>query len=236
MGIKVDLLGRTFGRLTVIHEAGRSSSGKVLWLCECQCGRMRTVVSNNLQTGASESCGSCSRIPDLLGKQFDAVKVIKYNGLIKHGNNNVASWLCEDINGFKKVMTTSSLNMRKNTNAIHKYTAEESAIMNVYVKYKSSAKTAKRIFALSFNEFRSLISKRCYYCNSEPTNNSRSNGLTSIIVKYNGLDRVDSSKGYTLDNIVPCCGDCNTMKLDMTTDEFFNKIKIIYNNFFGGGL
>jgi len=42
------------------------------------------------------------------------------------------------------------------------------------------------------------------------------------------IDRVDSSKGYTNDNIVLCCDSINTMKNQMGRDEFFEKIKQIY--------
>ena len=32
---KLDLTGQRFGRLVVIKEAGRSSDGRVRWLCKC---------------------------------------------------------------------------------------------------------------------------------------------------------------------------------------------------------
>jgi hypothetical protein len=34
-----------------------------------------------------------------------------------------------------------------------------------------------------------------------------------------GLDRLDNSKGYDLDNVVPCCGDCNRLRGDRLTPE-----------------
>jgi len=46
----------------------------------------------------------------------------------------------------------------------------------------------------------------------------------------NGLDRVDSSKGYIKDNVVTCCENCNRAKLDLTQQEFFAMIKSIYEN------
>ena len=30
--------------------------------------------------------------------------------------------------------------------------------------------------------------------------------------KYNGIDRINNSKGYTIDNCVPCCFMCNYSK------------------------
>jgi hypothetical protein len=43
----------------------------------------------------------------------------------------------------------------------------------------------------------------------------------------NGLDRIDSSIGHVLENVVPCCFDCNIMKSNRTVDEFLAHIKKI---------
>jgi len=37
---------------------------------------------------------------------------------------------------------------------------------------------------------------------------------------YNGIDRIDSSKGYIKDNIRPCCGICNKAKRDLSDSVF----------------
>lgn len=57
MGKFVDLTGKTFGRLTVIGEAGRSKAGYALWKCRCECGNFKIVQSRHLNSGASKSCG-----------------------------------------------------------------------------------------------------------------------------------------------------------------------------------
>ena len=49
------------------------------------------------------------------------------------------------------------------------------------------------------------------------------------VAKFNGIDRIDSNIGYTVNNCVPCCTICNHMKNDLTTDEFYNHIKLLYN-------
>lgn len=48
--------GMKFGRLTVIRRA-RGSNG---WMCECDCGKISFVLSGNLTSGNSKSCG-CAR-------------------------------------------------------------------------------------------------------------------------------------------------------------------------------
>ena len=62
-----------------------------------------------------------------------------------------------------------------------------------------------------------LIIQPCHYCGEKPFD-------------YNGLDRVDNSKGYEIDNVVPCCRYCNSFKLDRTVEEFKAHIIKIYNH------
>lgn len=57
MGKFIDLTDQRFGRLVVLHEAGRSKAGKVLWLCQCDCGNTKIVVGGDLRSGKTTSCG-----------------------------------------------------------------------------------------------------------------------------------------------------------------------------------
>lgn len=50
-------LGEKYGRLTVIEYAGKDHRGKHLWKCLCECGNIKIVVSDNLSSGKSKSCG-----------------------------------------------------------------------------------------------------------------------------------------------------------------------------------
>lgn len=52
-----NLLGRTFGSLTVDERAGNSKAGRARWLCVCACGRYCIVLGNNLLRGRQVSCG-----------------------------------------------------------------------------------------------------------------------------------------------------------------------------------
>jgi len=57
MAKKRDLLGLKFGRLLVIKEAGVNKNGKYIWLCKCDCGNEKLILSQRLINGASQSCG-----------------------------------------------------------------------------------------------------------------------------------------------------------------------------------
>lgn len=52
-----DRTGDQYGRLTVISHEGKDHRGKHLWLCKCTCGNTKVVVSDNLSSNKSKSCG-----------------------------------------------------------------------------------------------------------------------------------------------------------------------------------
>ena len=72
-----DLTGQTFGRLTVIKQAGRYGDGKVLWKCRCECGKERIVHGVDLSRGRTKSCGCFGRNQASIRAEFveDIVKV-----------------------------------------------------------------------------------------------------------------------------------------------------------------
>lgn len=53
----IDLLGRTFGRLTVSDRAANSKHGNARWVCSCECGAICIVNSRSLTCGLTRSCG-----------------------------------------------------------------------------------------------------------------------------------------------------------------------------------
>jgi hypothetical protein len=52
-----NLIGQTFGRLTVKEFAGAARNRNSLWKCECQCGKISVTEGRNLKSGVSKSCG-----------------------------------------------------------------------------------------------------------------------------------------------------------------------------------
>lgn len=57
MKTPTNLTGRVFGRLTASSISGRNKSGKVLWMCTCNCGNVTCVTSQALVSKATQSCG-----------------------------------------------------------------------------------------------------------------------------------------------------------------------------------
>lgn len=85
-----------------------------------------------------------------------------------------------------------------------------------YSKYKSGAKRRQLEFKLTLNQFKKYWRQPCHYCGDS--------------IRTIGLDRIDSSIGYNIDNIVPCCPKCNWMKMTQGYDEFIEHCKKIVEN------
>ena len=104
---------------------------------------------------------------------------------------------------------------------------KETAIKAVILDYKDSASIRGLSFSLSDEEVKTFIFHNCHYCGSEPLNTKKN---SRVEVKYNGIDRVDNTKGYTIKNSVPCCKKCNSAKGKLSIDEFNNWIINLYNS------
>lgn len=55
-----DMVGRRFGRLTVLAKDIADKSRPNYWLCKCDCGTELSIIGYSLMRGCSESCG-CSK-------------------------------------------------------------------------------------------------------------------------------------------------------------------------------
>jgi hypothetical protein len=85
----------------------------------------------------------------------------------------------------------------------------------VYTSWKNvecGARKRGHAFELTLQQFHDAVwGKSCSYCGDE--------------VGGYGIDRVDSSRGYYLDNVVPCCLPCNRMKNDSLLDEWYARME-----------
>ena len=54
---RIDLTGKRFGRLTVIKPLGLNPNNQLVWLCECDCGKVVCVAGLSLRNGDTKSCG-----------------------------------------------------------------------------------------------------------------------------------------------------------------------------------
>lgn len=94
-------------------------------------------------------------------------------------------------------------------------------------KYQHGAKARGYIYRLHIMEVTHLVFSNCFYCGREPSSYRGK-------FKYTGIDRLDNSKGYFLENCVSCCSICNFLKRDMPYEkwaDFLNRIVLNWGRY-----
>lgn len=115
----------------------------------------------------------------------------------------------EDLDKIKRSIS------RKRSDAGVKRVKYDSKLPPKYRSYLMRANKKQLSFELSVDEFMFICSKNCVYC-----------GSSSRV----GVDRRDSSDGYTLENSQPCCSTCNMMKFTSDHESFLKQVDKIYRN------
>lgn len=204
---KEDLTGRIFGKLTVIGF-GHMYKSHTFWNCVCECGKTKTIRAYSLTSGKTLSCG-CYR-----NSKTVFVKGHAYGKTTQFQTGNTFSKSLHLAPGWTPGNTLPS----------------GTALYHQYIK---DAKRRNIEFDLGIETFTSLTKSNCKYCGIEPSNQfyKKNKGLISGMgYMYNGLDRVDSSKGYVTENVVPCCWKCNQAKSNYSKDDFLDWVKRVYEH------
>lgn len=103
---------------------------------------------------------------------------------------------------------------------------DKGVINQIILGYKRHAKDRGLDFNLDYDTVSQLIRQPCNYCGLPPSNNKITKTCKGFL--YSGIDRIDSSRGYYSDNVVPCCDSCNKAKLGLSKNEFLDWVKRVY--------
>lgn len=246
MGKVKDLTGMRFGKLTVISQepngVRRDGTTYSVWKYKCDCGTTKVSTAQNLKLILG-NCG-CERSInqyknseyykqlDLTGQTFGSLVVIKR---VPNNRKHSITFLCSCECGKQKEITGSYLRAKKpvikSCGCKKLYLPKkkgfgEVAFKALYNGYKLGAKYRSLPFNLSEEHFRSLTKLNCNYCGLAPQMiNKRKNSLGHYV--YNGVDRINSELGYSVENCVPCCKKCNWAKSNDTFEEFSSWINRI---------
>lgn len=195
------ILGNTYGNLTVIEKTTQKRNRSFLWLCFCICGNTTKVISSNLKSGHTKSCG-CLWKNNLIGKKFGKWTVLEKTAPTKY----IAKCECGTI---KEVFGTT-LKTGKSSTCGCSYTGANSrfykhgkSYTKEYIANKNALRRAATSEKVSFEELSQKISnlnKKCVYCQEG---------------SYEELDHIiPIVKGgkHTIENIVPSCFSCNRSK------------------------
>ena len=205
-------------------------------IIECvDCGHQIKITAGDKRR--KKSCKECDLKKykeDFVGYENDLYKVVEFTE--QKGKKLFYRVKCKRCNNFC-VMRKDSIINSSNKSCINckgngrKPTTD--VAINVFMSiYKTGAKERGLEWSISNEEFKEITSKNCFYCNSEPIIQKSLERYyhesISERILLNGIDRVDSTLGYTFDNCVACCTMCNRMKLDYTKNDFLNHISKIF--------
>ena len=182
---------------------------------------------------------------DLTGQVFG--RLIPIRPTNKRNSSGSIMWECECQCKLKKTILASTSNLRKGATRscgclvkeacsknLHK--AQQSrklpeghaARNNFLSLYKIGARRKNLEWTLTDERAFILAEQNCYYCGEPPSQVIKPKYANGKYI-HNGIDRVDSSKGYIENNCVPCCKTCNWAKRAMTQKDFYDWIARVSN-------
>lgn len=123
-------------------------------------------------------------------------------------------YYCENCRN-NRYRETTKARYYKLTGLTGKEYEEDKRIRNRLSSLKQGAKDRNFSYDLPDDIGEKLLQQPCHYC-----------GSTEFI----GLDRIDSTQGYSENNCVSCCKICNKMKNNFSYKDFLTKVHKIYKN------
>lgn len=123
------------------------------------------------------------------------------------GSTTIDTWckVCRQIRGKEKYSTDPAHRRRRlQTNDEYSKTT-----VGRFTILKVSARRRGIDQSLTLQQFSSLFSLPCHYCND----------ALGTRAHTSGLDRKNNELGYDIDNVVPCCATCNYLRGDILTVE-----------------
>ena len=167
-------------------------------------------------------------VKDILGQKFNHLTAIKFSHREGFLQRPYWEFLCEC--GATKTLPAADVVSGKQktcgcrTNCLKRVRTsvpEEEARHNKFAMYRYDASLRDLEWSITEELFNALSLSNCCICGVEPKQKhtlKRNNGEDCCL--YNGIDRIDNSKGYTTDNVQTCCKRCNFAKHAMSVEEF----------------
>ncbi len=96
----------------------------------------------------------------------------------------------------------------------------------IFVYKKENCERKEREFGITLDQFKELIIvPKCHYCDDNLVFNKHTRDENSKPQsRASHLDRKDNNRGYTIDNVVLCCWECNRLKSNRFTYNEFIKL------------
>ena len=199
-----DLTGQRFGRLTVTGKSQRRSANGDIYYL-CDC-----------------DCGNTN------------IEVVRSSLVAKDSHKQVSCgcWV------------------KEGHHSVSRYSDRKMAIAKIlYTKLKiRNKKLGFDDEIITFTDFADLIEQPCAYCgltesdSSKESHSYRTKQKETVsyhidmdyVYRHNGIDRIDSTKGSTPNNVLPCCKYCNVAKSNDSQADFLEWAERVYHHWVEG--
>ncbi len=249
MGKKaIDLTNLKFGDLTVIRRAENRFSKftgcrtGTYWHCVCVCGNTKAIRYDQLVKHKITHCGCKSKKNNLIhiNQTYGFLTVVEKLGQIYYQDKKDTKiyWKCKCICGKILIKATNTIyrNMHRNQSCgcVSKsfdYNTGEYFKCDIGVAILNGIRNEAKKRNLEFN----ITLKDLWLQYIKQNKKCALTGIDLTIAKTfrqkphtnSSLDRIDSSRGYTKDNIQWVYKPINTMKMDLSMKEFIRLCKLV---------
>ena len=165
---------------------------------------------------------------NIAGQKFGKLTAIKQVGRDDHGH---VLWECSCECGGTKVAPATHL-LRGHTQScgcLGNWKARNLSSREYLVQYltrywKRTAAKRGLLWAISPETFNGLVFQNCSWCGQPPSQVIVRKGTT---FRHTGIDRLNNRLGYVEGNVVACCKICNSMKSDLSQEDFLVHLRRI---------
>lgn len=217
-------LGNKYGKLMVVEFAG-SENNQAMWKCMCDCGNEVTVSGKKLRQGNTKACG-CLAYNNLMGKVFGRLTVVGYTEKRVRGN---IVWQCACECGRMKLVEGAKLTVGavKSCGCLQRdvhWKGYNDLSLSYFNSLRNRAKYKNIPFNITIEEVWDLFIQQKEKC-----------ALSGLPISFGvnntaSLDRINSSLGYTIDNIQWVYKNINVMKQNFEQNAFIMMCKLVANN------
>lgn len=102
-----NLIGQKFGSLTVLERDNNFIGKSAKWICQCDCGKIKTAIGSHLINGHTKSCGCLinKRHNEIIGEKFGRLVAIDF----EEGSNRNIICKC-DCGNVKTILLDNLIN------------------------------------------------------------------------------------------------------------------------------
>ncbi len=239
-----DLTGERFGKYTVLHRIPRNElkpgEGRAMWQVQCSCGSPPLIKpSTELTKGRAKGCRECRITSQTIQKEevekrlaANNLELIFYPGKTRQkirfrcfcgqiGESRAAALFDEKVRSCGCISSPSG-------ESSFNWAGFGGLDSQFFTSIKIAAGKRGREFTITIEDAWNLFVNQGMKCAISGSSIHFKDPSKPQKTRTASLDRIDSSRGYTLDNVQWVHKRINIMKSNMPDEELVNWAELIY--------